>query len=242
MYLIPIIFDLETTDKLVDRAKIVQLAAVLPTISPSGEMRPVTLFSTYVNPGSPIPAEAQEVHHITDEQVRWAPTARRALQTFAMLLERLEEQMSGTVILGGHNIERYDVPIIKRVLPGVFDTYDTVDTYNCAVRTRGAFEQKLGGLFEEYCGFKPIDAHDAAADCHMCAYILYKMMQDTGKSLRDFTEWLIDPVILDIWPLGKYKGRPCEKVPSSYMRWCRENFSDMQRDIEKTIYHYVGSN
>lgn len=244
----PVFFDLETTGVNIDKANICQIAAVQGGPHPAlGSMQPTTLFSTYVNPGMPIPQGAMDVHHITNDMVKNSISQHEALVRFAGLLEKMSE--THKVILAGHNIERYDIPIIKRILPDTFGKYPTIDTYTGALRRFGDKDQKLGPLFKWYVldNLKLVnvgdileDAHDAAADCHMCAHILAKMLKDTGLDVRQYSESQRDSIVLDIWPFGKYQGKPCSQVPKGYMNWCRMNFTEPHKDVEATICQYLG--
>ena len=233
----PVLYDLETSGVDIRTAQIVQIAAVTAEFN-DGLAKPRTLFSSLVNPGIPIPAEASEIHGIYDNDVVYSPGQVTALMTFAMILENLSQKYH--VILIGHNILRYDNPIIQRILPGFFEEYDTLDTYVFAMRNFSDKGQKLTEVYEHFCGFKAVNAHDAAADCNFCAHIVARMLKTTGLSLYELTESLVDPVVLEVMPFGKYKGKPMKEVPKSYLAWIRTNFTEPAADIEATICHYLG--
>ena len=245
---LPIQFDLETTGVDINTANIVQLAAVVGGQHPDlGSCDPKTIMMEYANPGSPIDPGASEVHGITDDMVKDCPPQEQVVQQFYDLLEEYEKDY--TVILSGHNVERYDIPIIKRILPEAFDKFDSCDTYTYAMRTYPDREHKLGLLFnwlvkadlsEAEAEKLLAGAHDADADCHMCAHILTKFLNDSGQNLEQFTETQIDPQILALWPWGKYKGTPIDAVPKSYINWCRKNYHDVHKDIEATIVYLLG--
>ena len=74
MALRPIYFDTETTGVKSDRDKIIELAAFDPVLNKT--------FSSLINPGVPIPKEASNVHHITDDMVQDAPTFKEVGQKF----------------------------------------------------------------------------------------------------------------------------------------------------------------
>jgi DNA polymerase-3 subunit epsilon/CBS domain-containing protein len=78
-----VIFDTETTSLDVKRARIVEIGAVALI---NGRLEESTTFSTLVDPGEPIPAEAVAVHGISDAMVRGQPgfaEACRQYQQFA---------------------------------------------------------------------------------------------------------------------------------------------------------------
>lgn len=85
--------DLEATGVLVDRDRIVQIAAA--TIFPDGH---VTTWSSLVNPEQPIPPETTKVHGISDAMAASAPT-------FAQLAPTITAILSGCD-LAGYNIAR----------------------------------------------------------------------------------------------------------------------------------------
>jgi len=127
---LPVIIDTETTGIDLDHDSVVQLAAVMYDQATGN---PVTLLSMLCNPGTEISQGASDVHGITQEELHWATPTAWALQHLKMALDALEQQ--GDVILVGHNSDRFDIPLIHRILPSAgFNTYLTVDTYTVAMR------------------------------------------------------------------------------------------------------------
>ncbi len=103
---VPVVaIDLETTGTDVATDKIVQLS--LARCSP-GE--PIETFTTYVNPGMPIPAQAAAVHHITDEMVAQAPSFRDIAQPLIAFI--------GDAALTGYGVAQFDIPLLQRELEG----------------------------------------------------------------------------------------------------------------------------
>ncbi len=84
--------DTETTGPDPAKARIVQIAAVAYQGPKPRDIRP---FDTLVNPGVPIPAEATNIHGITDADVANAPS-------FADIREELEAFLGRSVLLGYH--------------------------------------------------------------------------------------------------------------------------------------------
>ncbi|MDE6302020.1 MAG: 3'-5' exonuclease, partial [Clostridia bacterium] len=97
-----VIFDLETTSKMVDSAHIVQISAL--KIVDGVEKQS---FDTFVKPPIHIPEDVVEVHHIDDETVVNAPKIEEVIPDFY--------KFTRGAILVGHNIIGYDYPIINRV-------------------------------------------------------------------------------------------------------------------------------
>ena len=78
-----IFFDLETTGTDTSRDRIVEISMV--KIAPDGEK---TIKTRRINPQMPIPAQATEIHHISDEDVKDCPT-------FKQIAKSLKEFMEG---------------------------------------------------------------------------------------------------------------------------------------------------
>lgn len=96
--------DLETTGLVLEKDRIVELAVV--RVEADGRR---VEFSTLVNPGIPIPAEATALHGISDEDVADAPTLEQLLPTLRDLLWNLRA-------LAVFNGRRFDVPFLAENL------------------------------------------------------------------------------------------------------------------------------
>jgi DNA polymerase III epsilon subunit family exonuclease len=110
--------DLETTSKKIERAEIVEIAAVRVR---GGAI--VDEFHSLVRPSIPIPDDVVGVHGITNADVAAAPTFDEIWATF--------RAFCGNDVLVAHNGLQYDFPILCRMsmhLPGggKFCTYDTL--------------------------------------------------------------------------------------------------------------------
>ena len=92
--------DIETTGLPDQDPRIIELGAVrIRNGKVSGT------YSQLVNPGKPIPAKVAELTGIYDSLVADSPTIAQALPSFV--------EFCGTDTLVGHNIDRFDAPIIK---------------------------------------------------------------------------------------------------------------------------------
>lgn len=110
--------DIETTG-LGSDARIIELGAVRIRHG-----RKVAEYSQLVNPEVPIPSKVTQITGITDRDVRRQPTISKALPRFLAFC--------GKDMLLGHNIERFDLPIIAKGAErvGVTMPYvEFVDTY-----------------------------------------------------------------------------------------------------------------
>ena len=145
-------FDLETTG-LSAFSKIVEIGAVR---FPFGG--DAVTFSTFVNPGQGIPAEATAVHGITDSMVAGAPSAAEALPGLVDFSE-------GCVMLA--HFARFDVGVLSLEMARSacpFPSNPVIDTVDVARRfLPGLRNYKLGTLTSQL-GLESRGLHRALAD------------------------------------------------------------------------------
>ena len=152
--------DIETTG--LDRsARIIELGAVRMRHG-----RKVASFSQLVNPQIPIPAKVTQITGITDRDVKGKPTIDKALPKFYAFCGR------DTWI--GHNIRRFDIPIIRheaeRIGAGMPDVnfYDTLEISQ--VYLPQLEHHRLKDLIR-YFGIAKTERHRAADDAAQTAQI-----------------------------------------------------------------------
>lgn len=118
------LFDLETTDKNIYHAKIIEIAAVKVR-----DNNIVDKFETLVNPQIHIPEDATHINGITDDMVANSPLISDVLPQFIDFI--------GDDILIGHNINAYDLNIIYDLAFDLLgmnvsnDFIDTLDLVHC---------------------------------------------------------------------------------------------------------------
>lgn len=100
MYEQLVFFDLEGTGTDPEMDRIVEIAMV--------DHRGRTLFHSLVRPAVPIPADAQGIHGISDEDVEAAPL-------FADVAPQVEEIIDGAILVG-YSSRTYDVPLLDAEL------------------------------------------------------------------------------------------------------------------------------
>ncbi|WP_160051215.1 exonuclease domain-containing protein [Nocardiopsis sp. FR26] len=98
-------FDLETTGKDPETARIVEYG-----FAHVGGGQPSEFVEERVNPGVPIPAEAAQVHGITDEMVAAAMSAEAAV---TRIVRTIAGVLAEGRLLVGHNIV-YDLTVLDR--------------------------------------------------------------------------------------------------------------------------------
>ena len=112
------IIDLETTSLDTDTCEVVEVAVLKLQGTFPGPLEVTDAYWSLVHPVGPVPPEASAVHHLVDADLEGAPTG-------AMVADHLRAFLVGVDVLVGHNIARYDAPILKRLgvdLPHILDT------------------------------------------------------------------------------------------------------------------------
>lgn len=152
--------DFETTglDKVFDR--IVEIAAIRYINGQEADK-----FVTLVNPQTPIPTEAQAVHHISNRMVANAPTEDVAIPK---LIEFI-----GDSLLVGHNVN-FDVGFLEVAAQrcGQNVKYNYIDTISVSKKLfPGLPNYKLGTIAQSM-KFDTSKLHRAEADVRVCAEII----------------------------------------------------------------------
>ncbi len=98
----PVVFlDLEATGVWPEKDRIVEVAFI--KLTPDGKEE---LFHTKINPEMKIPPESIAIHHITDADVKEAPTFRQVAKKLYALLQDSD--------LGGFSLDRLDIPLLEK--------------------------------------------------------------------------------------------------------------------------------
>ncbi len=216
--------DTESTGLSICTDRIVSIAII--KYSP-GE-KPIK-FYTLVNPEMPIPPSATEVHKITDEMVKDAPTF---LQISASLIRALEGSDIGT-----YNGNKFDIPLIIEEFLRVnvpFNFKDAVFVDACAIFKKME-PRTLTAAMKFYCNVDFDGAHHAMDDTKATSQVL-KAQTEFYPELKDMTvlelsefckdEKRKDDVVIDyagklskdadgdyIYTFGKAKGSKIKNDP-----------------------------
>lgn len=145
--------DIETTGLDTGMARIIELGAVRIRHG-----KPVAKFSQLVNPGITIPADSTRVTGITDKDVRRAPDSTKALRKFLAFI--------GHDTLIGHNIDAFDMPIIRNEAKrdGLKPpTNQTIDTLSIARSIWPGERNRLVDVIRRL-GIAKTEAHRAESD------------------------------------------------------------------------------
>lgn len=161
--------DLETTGLDLSRDRIVQFAAVC---------RGLESLCININPECVIPKEASEVHKLTNESLKDAPTLRDALPT---IMGAVALSLQPQNVLVGYRIRQYDWPLLQAQLvelghigptPMMVDVYDLMcwEHRNLAKRRLVDMAAFYGVEFER-------EAHNALADINATMALLEAFRQ-----------------------------------------------------------------
>ncbi|BAV04594.1 DNA polymerase-3 subunit epsilon [Filimonas lacunae] len=218
--------DLETTGVNIGIDRIVEIAIV--KIMPDGTK---TVKRRLLNPQMPIPASSSDVHGITDDMVKDAPSFKDVANEVKQFLENCD--------LGGYNSNRFDIPMLVEEFLRIglefsIDGRKMVDVQ----RVFHMMEQRtLSAAYKFYCNKTLEDAHSAEADASATWEVLdaqverYASIGNTVDSIVkftgeddivDFARRLIKVNGVEVFNFGKHKGRAVADVLKSepqYYDW-----------------------
>ncbi|HNF30484.1 MAG TPA: 3'-5' exonuclease [Chitinophagaceae bacterium] len=213
----PIAFiDLETTGINISSDRIIEIAVV--KILPDGTKQ---VKRKLINPEMPISAGATQVHGITDEMVKDAPT-------FKQVANEVKQFMEGCDI-GGYNSNRFDMPLlIEEFLRVGINFVIQGRKFVDVQKVFHLMEQRtLTAAYKFYCDKNLEDAHSAEADATATWEILlaqverYEQLGTTIESIVkftgeddiiDFARRFIRVKGVEVFNFGKHKGKPVEQV------------------------------
>jgi len=213
----PICFlDLETTGINVSTDKIVEIALV--KISSDGSK---IVKRKLINPEMPIPKASSDIHGITDDMVKDAPTFKQVANEVKQFIEGAD--------LAGYNSNRFDIPMLNEEflragVPVDIESRKLLDVQ----KVFHMMEQRtLTAAYKFYCHKNLEDAHSAEADAVATWEILeaqlekYPQIGDTVESIVKFTgeDQIVDFARrfifengVEVFNFGKHKGKPVTQV------------------------------
>ncbi|MDR2844050.1 MAG: 3'-5' exonuclease [Candidatus Symbiothrix sp.] len=212
-----VFFDLETTGINIVSDRIVEISYL--KVMPNGDEESKT---RRINPEMPIPPQATEVHGITDEDVKDAPTFKSIAKSLATQIEGCD--------LAGYNSNRFDIPLLAEEFLRADVDIDMMKHKFVDVQT--IFHKKeqrtLTAAYKFYCDLELTDAHTAEADTKATYEILkaqldrYSDLQNDIAFLSEYSAFgnnadfagriVYNDKHQEIINFGKYKGRLVEDV------------------------------
>jgi len=208
--------DLETTGVNLAIDRIIEIAIV--KVLPDGKR---SVKRKLINPQIPIPKQSSDVHGITDEMVKDAPT-------FKEVAHELKQMLDGCDI-AGYNSNRFDIPMLVEEFLRAEVDFDMkgrrlVDVQNIFHKME---QRTLSAAYKFYCNKVLDGAHSAEIDATATHEILIAQLQrypDLGFSVESVLKLIGEEQIVDfarrfvmengveIFNFGKYKGRPVAEV------------------------------
>jgi DNA polymerase III subunit epsilon len=214
----PIAFiDLETTGVSLSTDRIVEIAII--KLLPDGSRQ---VKRKLINPQIPIPKATSDIHGITDEMVKNAPTFKQAANEIKVFIDGCD--------MAGYNSNRFDIPILMEEFLRVGLAVDLskrkmVDVqhifYTMEPRT-------LTAAYKFFCEKELVDAHSAEADVNATIDVFLAQLQrykNLGNSVESVLEVIGEDKIVDyarrfsfddkgveIFNFGKFKGRSVAEV------------------------------
>jgi DNA polymerase III subunit epsilon len=218
--------DLETTGINLGQDRIVEIGMI--KLLPDGNK---TVKRKLINPEMPIPPSATEIHGISDQMVKDAPTFKQSAQEIRQFLDGCD--------LAGYNSNRFDVPLLVEEFLRADIEFEMKGRKLVDVqKIFHMMEQRtLGAAYKFYCSKTLEEAHSAEADARATMEILeaqvqrYPQMGTTVESILKFTgeEVVVDFARrfvmekgVELFNFGKFKGRPVAdvlKAEPQYYDW-----------------------
>lgn len=248
------VFDLETTGLDISNDRIVEIAIF--KIHPDGTEEK---YEKRINPEMKISEESVEIHGISNEMLKDAPTFRVVAKEVAGFI--------GDAHLVGYNSNKFDIPILAEEFLRVDYDFDVasrkfIDVQNIFHKME---QRTLVAAYKFYCGKDLINAHSAMADVTATYEILKAQVVKYKEDLENNVDFLADfsknnkHEILDfagriavnkngdpIYNFGKHKGKTIAQVadeePGYYGWMLNSNFPLYTKEVLKKEMEKIKAN
>ena len=168
--------DLETTGLSVNSVEIIEISAMKVR-----DFEIIDTFGSLVKPSTPISEMITDITGITNADVENSPQIDDILDNFLDFI--------GNDILLGHNIARYDLPILRRICQErnrAIDNY-YYDTLLISQKVLPELPHHNLSCLCEYYGIVNERAHRAAGDVKATIEVFVKLVENSKGDLRNFT-------------------------------------------------------
>jgi DNA polymerase-3 subunit epsilon len=220
------VIDIEATGMNLSTDRIIEIAIV--KIMPDGRKM---VKRKLINPEMPIPASVTEIHGITDEMVKDAPTFRQVANEIRQFIDVAD--------MAGYNSNRFDIPMLVEEFLRVSLDFDMKNRKLLDVqKIFHTMEQRtLAAAYKFYCNGMLDNAHSAEADACATWDVLqsqverYPQLGLTIDSILkcigeenhvDFARRMVMENGREIFNFGKHKGRAVTdvlKAEPQYYDW-----------------------
>jgi DNA polymerase III subunit epsilon len=220
------IIDLETTGVNLGSDRIIEIAVV--KILPDGKKQ---IKRKLINPEIPISPASTEIHGITNEMIRDAPTFRQVANELKQFLDHCD--------LAGYNSNRFDVPMLAEEFLRIGMEFEEKGRKLLDVqKIFHMMEQRtLTAAYRFYCNKELEGAHGAEADASATWDVLVAQVvryPQLGTNIDTILKHIGEEPIVDyarrfvlengveVFNFGKYKGRSVSdvlKAEPQYYDW-----------------------
>jgi DNA polymerase-3 subunit epsilon len=220
------IIDLETTGINLGTDRIVEIAIV--KIMPDGKK---LVKRKLINPEMPIPPGSTEIHGISNEMVKDAPTFKQVANELKQFLDNSD--------LAGYNSNRFDIPLLVEEFLRIGMEFDGKGRKLLDVqKIFHMMEQRtLSAAYRFYCGKELEGAHGAEADASATWEVLVAQViryPQLGTDLEAILKCIGEEQVVDYarrfimengvekFNFGKHKGRAVAdilKAEPQYYDW-----------------------
>lgn len=227
----PLVFlDLETTGLSFTQDRIVEIAMLKISVDGSRLMK-----RKLINPEMPIPKEVSEIHGITDDMVKDAPTFKQAANEIRQFLEGSD--------LGGYNSNKFDWPLLVEEFLRAGLTFETEGRKLVDVQKiyHMMEPRNLSAAYKFYCDKDLENAHSAETDVNATWEVFLAQIDkysSLGNSVESVLKVIGEEQIVDfarrmvmengreVFNFGKHKGKLVEdvlRIEPSYYDWMMKN-------------------
>lgn len=226
-----IFFDLETTGTNIVTDRIVELSYL--KIYPNSKEESNTFL---VNPTIPIPKKIIDIHGISNEDVKDAPTFMQLAKTLSKIIEGCD--------LAGYNSNKFDIPLLAEefLRAGVDIDLKKHKFIDVQVIFHKKEQRTLSAAYKFYCNKELEEAHSAEADTYATFEVLkaqldkYSDLKNDVEDLAKFSSHtrnvdfvgriVYDENGVERFNFGKYKGKSVTNVldtDPAYYGWMINN-------------------
>lgn len=218
--------DIEATGINFSTDRIVEIAIVRLSVDGTKQVK-----RKLINPEMPIPPAVIEIHGITDDMVKDAPTFKQAANEIKQFLDNCD--------LGGYNSNRYDIPLLMEEFLRIGMEFEMKDRRLLDVqKIFHLMEQRtLSAAYKFYCNKVLEGAHGAEADASATCDVLHAQLErypNLGNTVESILKVTGDDMIVDFarrfvmengvekFNFGKFKGRSVAdvlKAEPQYYDW-----------------------
>jgi DNA polymerase-3 subunit epsilon len=235
------VIDLETTGVNLGSDRIVEIAIVRIQIDGTRQIKRKLL-----NPEIPISAVSRDLHGISNEMVKDAPTFKQAANEIKQFLDNCD--------LAGYNSNRFDIPLLAEEFLRVGLEFDF--SHRRLVDVQKIFhmmeQRTLSAAYKFYCNKNLEGAHGAEVDAVATWEILQAQMEKYPQlgstvetiitcvgddSIVDFARRMIMENGVEVFNFGKHKGRSVVEVLKAepqYYDWMMKGDFPMHTKVKLT--------